>query len=94
MGSVGTGSCLHPTREDGRPCATGCLDESALRPGDPDGSGNARRNVVQSVEASRIELGFPHDFLRPEGNAKRFVYGDTLEQLDGARVNPSPVWRH
>ena len=33
-------------------------------------------------EASRIELGFPHDFLGPDGSAKQFVYGDTLDALD------------
>lgn len=33
-------------------------------------------------EVSRIELGFPHDFLGAEGSAKQFVYGDTLDRLD------------
>lgn len=36
-------------------------------------------------KASRIELGFPHDFLGPEGSARQFVYGDTLEGLDAHR---------
>ncbi len=36
-------------------------------------------------EASRIELGFPHDFLGRDGSAKQFVYGETLERLDPHR---------
>lgn len=39
-------------------------------------------HLARLDEASRIELGFPHDFLGPEGSAKQFVYGDTLEQLE------------
>jgi aryl-alcohol dehydrogenase-like predicted oxidoreductase len=41
-------------------------------------------------EASAIELGFPHEFLGPEGTAKPFVYGDHLDDLD---VHRGPLSR-
>jgi hypothetical protein len=33
-------------------------------------------------EASRIELGFPHDFL---AGARQFIYGNTFPLLDDHR---------
>ena len=33
-------------------------------------------------ESSAIEMGFPHDFIDPDGAAIEYVYGGTLDQLD------------
>ena len=40
----------------------------------------------QFVEASRLELGFPHDFLMSR-NVKKAFWGHTFDQVD--RVRPS-----
>jgi len=42
-------------------------------------------HLARLDEASRMDLGFPHDFLGPRGSAKQFVYGDTLDVLDAHR---------
>ncbi|MDX1576896.1 MAG: aldo/keto reductase [Gemmatimonadota bacterium] len=41
-------------------------------------------------EASRIDLGFPHDFLGPDGSASEFIYGEYFERLD---VHRGPLAR-
>ncbi len=39
-------------------------------------------HLARLEEASRIEPGFPHDFLGPGGTARQFIYGETLDRLD------------
>jgi aryl-alcohol dehydrogenase-like predicted oxidoreductase len=43
------------------------------------------QHVRRLDEASSIELGFPHDFLRQE-NIKRIVYGDRYELVEDRRL--------
>jgi len=41
-------------------------------------------HLERLAEATRIELGFPHDFLSTRG-VQQVVYGSTLERIDNHR---------
>ena len=52
---------------------------------DPNAAGNQRKNMMQSVEVSRIELGFPHDFVANE-MVQNFAYGGMRGLIDNHRA--------
>ncbi len=48
-------------------------------------------HIARLDAASRIELGFPHEFLGPHGTAAQYIYGDNYERMDihrGALARP------
>lgn len=44
-------------------------------------------HLAKLNDVSKVELGFPHDFLNKE-SIKSVVYGDMFERIDSHRYSP------